>query len=82
MSIFSFVKPGKKIFKTITSVPPTVNKTPIKKAVDEVKLTALKARSPVLGRTITFSQDITLDFYIRRRRKQIQQGDKVESDEE
>ena len=40
------------------------------------------SNNPVLGRTITFSQDITLDFYIRRRRKQIQQGDKAESDEE
>ena len=44
MGIFSFVKPGKQIYKTITSVKPTVGKTPIKKAVDDVKLTALKAR--------------------------------------
>ena len=27
MGIFSFVKPGKKIFDTITSVGPKVNKT-------------------------------------------------------
>ena len=44
MSVFSFVKPGKQVYKTITSVAPTVNKTPIKKAVDDVKLTALQAK--------------------------------------
>jgi hypothetical protein len=44
MGVFSFVKPGKQVYKTITSVAPTVNKTPIKKAVDDVKLTALQAK--------------------------------------
>ena len=53
MSVFSFVKPGKQVYKTITSVAPTVNKTPIKKAVDDVKLTALQAR----GRMKKQSQD-------------------------
>ena len=58
MGIFSFVKPGKQIFKTITSVAPTVNKTPIKKAVDDVKLTALKARGQMKKRSQDFDRDI------------------------
>ena len=44
MSVFSFVKPGKQVYKTITSVAPKVNKSKIAKAVDDVKLTALQAR--------------------------------------
>ena len=44
MSVFSFVKPGKQVYKTITSVAPKVNKSKITKAVDDVKLTALQAR--------------------------------------
>ena len=44
MSVFSFVKPGKQVYKTITSVAPKVNKSKITKAIDDVKLTALQAR--------------------------------------
>ena len=44
MSVFSFVKPGKQVYKTITSVAPKVKKSKIAKAVDDVKLTALQAR--------------------------------------
>jgi len=44
MGVFSFVKPGKQVYKTITSVAPKVNKSKIAKAVDDVKLTALQAR--------------------------------------
>ena len=58
MGIFSFVKPGKQIYKTITSVAPTINKTPIKKAVDDVKLTALKARGQMKKRSQDFDRDI------------------------
>ena len=44
MGVFSFVKPGKQIYKTITSVAPKVNKSKITKAIDDVKLTALKTK--------------------------------------
>ena len=44
MGVFSFVKPGKQIYKTITSVAPSVGKSKIKKAIDDVKITALKAK--------------------------------------
>ena len=44
MGIFSFVKPGKKVFQTIKSVKPNVGKSKIKKAIDDVRLSALKAR--------------------------------------
>jgi hypothetical protein len=58
MGIFSFVKPGKQIYSTIKSVKPTVGKTPIKKAVDDVKLTALKARGQMKKRSQDFDRDI------------------------
>jgi len=44
MGIFSFVKPGKQVFQTIKSVKPNVGKSKIKKAIDDVKLTALKTK--------------------------------------
>jgi len=44
MGVFSFVKPGKQVYKTITSVAPKVNQSKIAKAIDDVKLTALKAK--------------------------------------
>ena len=58
MGIFSFVKPGKQIYKTITSVKPTVGKTTIKKAVDDVKLSALKARGQIKKRSQDFDAEI------------------------
>jgi len=54
MGVFSFVKPGKQIYKTITSVAPKVNKSKITKAVDDVKLTALKTK----GQMKKQSQDL------------------------
>ena len=47
MSVFSFVKPGKQVYKTITSVAPKFNKSKIEKAVNDVKLTALQARGRI-----------------------------------
>ena len=44
MGVFSFVKPGKQVYKTITSVAPKVNKSKMAKAIDDVKLTALQAK--------------------------------------
>ena len=52
MGIFSFVKPGKQIFKTITSVKPNVGKSKLKKAVDSAKLEGLKLK----GKTKKFIQ--------------------------
>ena len=44
MSVFSFVKAGKKIYGTIKSVKPALGKSKLKKAVDDVKLSSLKTK--------------------------------------
>ena len=58
MGIFSFVKPGKQIFKTITSVKPAVNKSKLQKAVDSAKLQGLKLK----GKTKKFIQKMEQDI--------------------
>jgi hypothetical protein len=58
MGIFSFVKPGKQIFKTITSVKPNVGKSKLKKAVDSAKLEGLKLK----GKTKKFIQKMEQDI--------------------
>ena len=45
MGIFSFVKPGKKIFKTITSVKPNVPKTKIEKAKSKLAIAKQKTKA-------------------------------------
>ena len=45
MAIFSFVKPGKQIFKTITSVKPKVNKTKIDKAKSRLAIATQKTKA-------------------------------------
>ena len=45
MGIFSFVKPGKKIFDTITSVSPTVNKTKKEKLTSKLKILQQKTKA-------------------------------------
>ena len=45
MGIFSFVKPGKKIFDTISSVGPKVNKTKLDKAKSELATTIQKGKA-------------------------------------
>mgnify|MGYP003113123044 CR=1 FL=1 len=47
-----------KVSPTIKSVKPNVGKTPIKKAVDDVKLTALKARGQMKKQSQDFDRDI------------------------
>ena len=44
MGIFSFVKPGKQIFKTITSVKPNVPKTKIQKKLRDLKIETQKLK--------------------------------------
>ena len=44
MGIFSFVKPGKKIFETIKSVTPSVAKTKKQKLVSELKKTTQRVK--------------------------------------
>jgi hypothetical protein len=44
MGIFSFVKPGKKIFKTITSVKPKVNKNKLDKAKSNLAIATQKRK--------------------------------------
>ena len=45
MGIFSFVKPGKKIFKTITSVKPKVNKTKLDIAKSKLAIATQKTKA-------------------------------------
>jgi hypothetical protein len=45
MGIFSFVKPGKQIFKTITSVKPKVNKTKLDKAKSRLAIATQKTKA-------------------------------------
>ena len=45
MGIFSFVKPGKQIFKTIKSVKPKVNKTKLDKAKSELAIATQKSKA-------------------------------------
>ena len=45
MGIFSFVKPGKKIFDTITSVGPKVNKTKLDEAKSKLAKTIQKTKA-------------------------------------
>ena len=44
MGIFSFVKPGKKVFDTITSVGPKINKTKLDTAKSNVALSSQKLK--------------------------------------
>jgi hypothetical protein len=45
MGIFSFVKPGKQIFKTITSVKPNVPKTKLEKAKSKLAIAKQKTKA-------------------------------------
>ena len=58
MSIFSYVKAGKKIFGTIKSVKPAVGKSKLQKAVDSAKLKGLKLK----GKTKKFIQKMEQDI--------------------
>ena len=44
MGVFSFVKPGKKVFDTITSVGPKINKTKLDTAKSNVALSSQKLK--------------------------------------
>ena len=59
MGIFSFVKPGKQIFKTISSVTPKVNKTKLDKAKSKLAIATqqTKASTAKLGQTIFESKN-------------------------
>jgi hypothetical protein len=59
MGIFSFVKPGKKIFNTISSVTPKVNKTKLDKAKSKLAIATQKTKASTakLGQTIFESKN-------------------------
>ena len=59
MGIFSFVKPGKQIFKTISSVTPKVNKTKLDKAKSKLAIATQKTKASTakLGQTIFESKN-------------------------
>ena len=67
MGIFSFVKPGKQIFKTITSVKPNVPKTKTEKAKSKLAIAKqkTKASQAKLDNTI---------FRINQQKKRLEKG--------
>ena len=77
MSVFSFVKPGKKIFETIKSIKPAVGKSKLQKAVDSAKIEGQKLK----GKTKKFIQKMEQDIDPARKkfRQTIQKlkGEKV-----
>jgi len=58
MGVFSFVKAGKKIYGTIKSVKPALGKSKLKKAVDDVKLSSLKAKGKMKRSFQKMEEDI------------------------
>ncbi len=67
MGIFSFVKPGKKIFKTITSVKPNVPVTKGQKLKRDLKIATQKSKAA--GAKL----DNTL-FRIKQQKKRLEKG--------
>ena len=67
MGIFSFVKPGKKIFKTITSVKPNVPVTKGQKLKRDLKIATQKSKAAgaKLDNTI---------FRIKQQKKRLEKG--------
>ena len=58
MGVFSFVKPGKKIFNTIKSVKPSVGKSKLQKALSDVNITALKTKGQIKKGSQDFDAEI------------------------
>ena len=58
MGVFSFVKAGKQIYSTIKSVKPALGKSKLKKAVDDVKLSSLKAKGKMKRSFQKMEEDI------------------------
>ena len=58
MGVFSFVKPGKKIFNTIKSVKPSVGKSKLQKALSDVNITALKTKGQMKKGSQDFDAEI------------------------
>ena len=67
MGIFSFVKPGKKIFKTITSVKPNVPVTKGQKLKRDLKIATQKSK------TAGVKLDNTI-FKIKQQKKKLEKG--------
>ena len=77
MSVFSFVKAGKKIYGTIKSVKPALGKSKLKKAVDDVKLSSLKAKGKMKRSFQKMEEDIDPARKKLRQTTQKLKGEKV-----
>ena len=77
MGIFSFVKAGKKIYGTIKSVKPALGKSKLKKAVDDVKLSSLKAKGKMKRSFQKMEEDIDPARKKLRKTTQKLKGEKV-----
>ena len=77
MSVFSFVKAGKKIYGTIKSVKPALGKSKLKKAVDDVKLSSLKTKGKMKRSFQKMEEDIDPARKKLRQTTQKLKGEKV-----
>ena len=77
MSIFSFVKAGKKIYGTIKSVKPALGKSKLKKAVEDVKLSSLKTKGKMKRSFQKMEEDIDSARKKLRKTTQKLKGEKV-----
>ena len=77
MGVFSFVKAGKKIYGTIKSVKPALGKSKLKKAVDDVKLSSLKAKGKMKRSFQKMDEDIDSARKKLRQTTQKLKGEKV-----
>ena len=77
MGVFSFVKAGKKIYGTIKSVKPALGKSKLKKAVDDVKLSSLKAKGKMKRSFQKMEEDIDPARKKLRQTTQKLKGEKV-----
>ena len=77
MGVFSFVKAGKKIYGTIKSVKPALGKSKLKKAVDDIKLSSLKAKGKMKRSFQKMEEDIDPARKKLRQTTQKLKGEKV-----
>ena len=77
MSVFSFVKAGKKIYGTIKSVKPAIGKSKLQKVVDSVKLEGKKIKGKMKRSFQKMEEDIDPARKKLRQTTQKLKGEKV-----
>ena len=77
MGVFSFVKPGKQVYKTITRVAPKVPKSKIAKAMSDLNTTVLKTKGKMKKDVGKVSSMIDEQSRALRQTQQKIKGEKV-----